>query len=1027
MKSVFILVAVVAFAAVADPVRPYELDWAGRNEDDTPALCALEDFAGWRTETEDAEASLSRSPSNLLFGAGTARVTYRAVGAKPKVRILPPAPVAITGRFDTVSLWVCGNVSPAHHPDSSTPVTDIAAEFSDSDGRRFSVPLAYNNHLDWFKEYRRLTADEAARVARGGAFLGFVLTKGTNKKPRSLDLNRLSVFVYKEKKLDFPRRPKRGVQVFQAADQGVNTGEGRLPFPDRKTTVIPCPEKENPDLQFRFPTDPCRWDDLKVRWKNGPWIKVACGGGIFPKTAKAKTRFRRVGNSIVAEVEAPAGDVEEVRFGAVSGLKRSEFIPVPYYVYKQSLGTLRGRPGVIAGSDGRKAFFISQTVDWTQSSASVLFGDKTVLDDGSFGANGGVRYHPKTDGRRNGCFERFVWSFSGEFAEVLPVIPNPPSPWRGLTGSNTWIVHSASRDRGKDVECWRQRHAEGLKHMIVTDHEPGWRDRFESFTFRTRAAPAKGGDKGQYDYAREMIDKLGYRYGIYNSFCDIAPINGHWDPELVSRGRDGQLLRSWERCFQPRPAWIPGACEKFSAEIQRKFSLNTGYCDVHTCVSPWSRVDYDARVPGAGTFAQTFYSYGEVMLIQKRHWNGPVYSEGAMHWMYAGLTDGNYAQDPSYRIYDNPWLVDFDLLRIHPLETDFGMGVLQSFASPESRDDPKRDVCDRFLAATLAFGHSSFLFWSAGGGKLMRCDMMVRPIASRYAVAEAVSIRYADRENAWHGTSDAVTNGAFRRSQVRVRYSDGTEVIVNGNRTETLYIGVRGVKVELPPNGWLAITGDRKALSFSGRMHGKRAEYGVSPEGIYSERDGKCSFSVKTRPAMEVLEEILAAQTPPPASPTVADGETLAFPLVFTSGGSVRYNDLWALWTSGGGKKRRAIFMFPVAEAGKMVSPYVRYRLDVADRPVVFTAEVGKCDGSFPGDGVACRVTVEELDGKRTVVAERHLSAYGWQPIKADLSRWSGKTVFLRLETHPGEKGDHSGDMVLWSQMKLTGSACGRR
>ena len=35
--------------------------------------------------------------------------------------------------------------------------------------------------------------------------------------------------------------------------------------------------------------------------------------------------------------------------------------------------------------------------------------------------------------------------------------------------------------------------------------------------------------------------------------------------------------------------------------------------------------------------------------------------------MYAGLVDGNYAQDSSYRLPDNPWLVDFDLLRLHLL------------------------------------------------------------------------------------------------------------------------------------------------------------------------------------------------------------------------------------------------------------------------------------------------------------------------------------------------------------------------
>ncbi len=49
----------------------------------------------------------------------------------------------------------------------------------------------------------------------------------------------------------------------------------------------------------------------------------------------------------------------------------------------------------------------------------------------------------------------------------------------------------------------------------------------------------------------------------------------------------------------------------------RDVKKGTAYCDVHTAVAPWDRVDYDRRVPGAGTFAATFYSYGEIMLHQK--------------------------------------------------------------------------------------------------------------------------------------------------------------------------------------------------------------------------------------------------------------------------------------------------------------------------------------------------------------------------------------------------------------------------
>ena len=43
-------------------------------------------------------------------------------------------------------------------------------------------------------------------------------------------------------------------------------------------------------------------------------------------------------------------------------------------------------------------------------------------------------------------------------------------------------------------------------------------------------------------------------------------------------------------------------------ELRRKFGFRSAYCDVHTAVRPWHRVDYDARCPGAGTFSQVFYA-----------------------------------------------------------------------------------------------------------------------------------------------------------------------------------------------------------------------------------------------------------------------------------------------------------------------------------------------------------------------------------------------------------------------------------
>jgi hypothetical protein len=305
---------------------------------------------------------------------------------------------------------------------------------------------------------------------------------------------------------------------------------------------------------------------------------------------------------------------------------------------------------------------------------------------------------------------------------------------------------------------------------------------------------------------------------------------------MVSRDAGGQLKHAWYRCYAPKPVYSVGMCELLAPEIQRKFNFNTAYCDVHTAVSPWGRTDYDHRSPGGGTFAQTYYAYGEIMLMQKRAWKGPVYSEGNMHWLYSGLTDGNYAQDRGYRISDLPWLVDFDLLRIHPLECNFGIGSLNMFYGDQIPKDITAAV-DRFLAATVAFGHSGFFVRGRGSGSDIHSYYMIQAIASRYTLAKAVNIRYADANGELYPTSKAILNGVFRRNQIAVDYDDGTFVAVNGSTNEDFIVEFNRGSMTLPPNGFFAASGEVKV--FSGVKSGHRADLSVAPDYVYVNGRGR--------------------------------------------------------------------------------------------------------------------------------------------------------------------------------------------
>ena len=1061
--------------AALDAKRPYEMVWAKRTCDDQPPLLRLETADGWRVEGVHATARLETATDRALFGDGVCRLVYRATGTEPRVKLRLAAPRRLTTAFDTLALWIYGNN--VYYVKNNTPSTTLEADFLDADGKPFSVRILHIHHLEWFLARVKLNEAQRARVARGATFLGFTLAGGTNTEDRTLDLTSFSVFTEELKPLAFKPRAKRPNRLFPEVSPGTNTGDGELPFPNTPRGIIPA-TTATPALALRAPSAASDWDALAFRWQGGPWQSVARGGGVWcgPKAAQAarpvpvrttvqtnavdvldltltdvfadgstvRTHVHQDGRALVLDVATDRRDVESVRFGAWDVGDEPQRVTLPYYTYGHGGGDRR--PGVVVTEQAGRPFFHMAHVDWTQSNGSEPY-SLGAREDGCVAANGGVRYAAKTDGEKNVCRERFVYVFSDRLADVLPNIPNPASPWKHVTGTGVWRSHASSLNRANDVAYWRKVRARGLKHLIVTDHETCWRDGNESFTFRTCAAPKKGGDKGQFDYTRTMIDELGFVYGPYNNFTDFAPVNGNWHADRVSRRPDGQLQHAWNRCYAPKPAYAVEACAELTPIVQGKFHFNTAYCDVHSCVTPWERCDYDARVPGAGTFAAVFYAFGEIMLIQKANWQGPVYSEGNNHFLYCGLTDGNYAQDQSYRPADNPWLVDFDLLRLHPLCCNFGMGY-ESMFYPANTAPADPDVkTDRFLAATVAFGHPGFLLH--GRAAEDRSYFMVQALAARYTQAAVRTIRYVDADGRAWDTETALATGVFRRSQVAVTYAGGTFVAANGSKTLPMQVpGVPGLW--LPPNGYCGWTADGQVFVYSGLRDGHRVDYAVSPEYVYADGRGHAAdfpggttakgvvvrlaeqgtaawpqptpadFAARSAPT----PELLAACTPPPSRERPlpylhTTGMTLRGqapePIDEATGAHAREER-----ASCGGVTKDGYRMHPPWQDARRGDVFVRYRLALPARPLTFSACVGKVDGSDVGDGILYRIVLTDAAGVDHELARTTVSAHVWTPLAVDLARWAGQKVALRLVSDPGERNDTSGDWACWGDLKLT-------
>ena len=888
-----------ATGAADEPVgaRPYEMVWANRTEDTRPALADFEDLEGWTVECDDAVASFAGSRQEQLWGKFVGRLVYRRDGNSPMVTVKPPQPVPVTGPFDCVNFWVHGN-NWGWVSDPSTPQVQIHLVFRVSGETQVRVSMGNVRWKEWWLMHRRLSAEQLAGLQGDVALEAVEISGGRNEQDRLLHFDNLSVYVEELPPLKFDPRPERNLTPPEGQTTGTNTGPGRLPFPTREETILPdnltadfevSLEETGDEFAFEYAGDDGRLvyryrpatgtlGDVTARWNDGAEFQPMAEGGVYFWTddgtiSRAPEKiepagFRRVGDtvestwrctlgdrsclvtytlrlwqkSLVVDVKCPGGQVGEVRFGKAVGIKNPRLVTIPYLACDQQ------RPAVLiteqkgsglfdAQTKSPDPFFVFGLVDYYRSNASALWAANSVSEDGTT-YNGGSRYLPKTDGRRNDCFERLFLTVSPKFEEVLPNVPNPKSPWMHVAGERVWRAHGAS-NREHDLAHWKEVARYGMNKVAITDHETGWRDGGESFTFRTRAAPGKGGDEAQAEYSRN-IRAFGFRYGIYNNYTDFAPVNEHWDEDRVTRLSTGEWQTAWPRCYNPKPSRAVEFESRLAPVIQEKFQLNTAYCDVHTAVRPWSYCDFDARVPGAGTFAATYYAYGEIMLHQKKTWNGPVYSEGNNHWYYCGLTDGNYAQDQVARLDVNPWLVDFDLRKLHPLCCNFGMGNPGMFYGQKNglgRTPEEREArLDRFLAATLAFGHTGFLVFEGGMSNTVRSYFNLQQVHAAYARQTVSRIRYADAEGRLLDTSAAVATGAYKRSQIETRYSNGLTVTVNGHAGDTW----KTPEAELPPGGWFVRGGDDvPLLAFSAIVNGHRADYVNSPAYIYADGRGR--------------------------------------------------------------------------------------------------------------------------------------------------------------------------------------------
>jgi hypothetical protein len=870
--------------------QPYEMTWVQRQEDPR-TLVDFEDLRGWTLELYDgAKGELRRSREQQMWGQYVAKIVYSGSKIGSRVVARPPKPIPVSGAFDCIELWGYGNRW-SWVEDKTTPAAEVAILVLDSNGKEYRIELTAIEWKQWWLIHRKVPTAVLKEMVAPISFSGIEISKATNTQPRYFFCDSLAFTTEELKPLELKPQPKRNLRPFEGQIEGVNIGPGTLPFPTREETILPANYEKDYEVsvnevgshQFELKY---RGRDTTVVYEYRPrtgllgevtarvgetvTLRPLDGGGLrFVETPKgtvaegelidaqlkgemveatfrygsrqARYQLRLWGKSLVLDAWCPGGEAIELHFGQVSGITAPRMITVPYLTYGKT------NPRVLLSGDEAHPLFTSIWFDWYRTNASEpYFSQQPLLTADRAEINGGMRYLPKTDGTRNPLYERIFVTISPRYEETLPTIANPPSLRQEEGKQVLWTVTEPETFQ-KDHQRCRQIRSYGLDKIMQHSHEVTWRDEGDSNTMKLQASPQKGGDAMLKWYIKAQ-NELGWLQGVYSNYTDFCTVNTNWSPDFVQRQPDGEWRRAWPRNYALKPVKAVEFDEYYAKRIKEKFGVRMSYTDVHSAVAPWDYCDYDARVPGAGTLAATFYAYGQLLLNDQRVY-GPTQSEATYQWLYAGLASGHYGWVyTKVNLLTHPLDVAFMLTKLHPLECDYGMGYTYYYLSQLDpnwlKSSKRREYVDLFLATTIGYGNMGWLvneFDPAtpfGLEAMVRSYYMMQQLQQQYAFVPPKTIEYADRSGKFLSPSQAHTSGVIADSRLHVAYENGTQVYVNRCASLPWVIPDKdGGTLELPVSGWMVVNPTTGFYEISANKDRRRIDYVISKN--YEFLDGR--------------------------------------------------------------------------------------------------------------------------------------------------------------------------------------------
>jgi hypothetical protein len=484
--------------------------------------------------------------------------------------------------------------------------------------------------------------------------------------------------------------------------------------------------------------------------------------------------------TLVLDLRASAPIISKLALTPTEDASRYQAIAVPYLTSP-----------VLAWK--QDSLFTRAQVNWRKSNASGINDDE-------------VAYNALTDGTRHRLQEEILVRASYSFDEVLPAIDNPASPYRatmaGTTVFDIWEKQFSAVQQG-----FAQLAQYDLGKCLGIVHNWQYFGYDNGLPQHLPANPNSGGNAGLLAaVAQGKAD--GCRMALHENYVDYYANYPNYSDHALARKSDSTAQLSWlnksvnQQSYAEKPSMMAGFAQKQSPQIHAQFGTDASYLDVNSAVNLSFHTDMEAGTPGAGLAAASTQASVALWAYLRQTHQGPALGEGVRHWYYSGLLDGVEAQlgtknTPANSDAALPLLVNFDLLRIHPLQVNHGMGYYERWSANKTASLSSLQF-DAYRMQEIAFGHAPFLgqrAWTLAPQVLVETHL-IAPVAEAYGLAQASLIEYGD-EGRWIPSSQAILE--HKLTQVHVRYDNGLEIVANANAAPLLWQGK-----QIPQYGWMA-------------------------------------------------------------------------------------------------------------------------------------------------------------------------------------------------------------------------------